>query len=463
MKNRKIVIVWLIVFFLPFFLFGQENNWPELNALLNEGRYFESKKLYQKVYDTLTPDMDLFYKFRMALFTNKNDSAAIYMEEMLKDYPCMFGDDTMRAYAQLFDLYAVDLRNYEKSVYTYKRMVQHLEENPYNLNETEVNRWKKGNESRVNYLKELVNQSPIKLKRGRTNDFARIEEDERLALETQFNGISRKVLYDTGCDFYCIMNREEAEAIGIKCCISEMEKGSINDTEVLIKKTYLDSIKIGNITLYNIPVTIFEHDIIPYLPDSVKENPGKMAYVDSIYSNHMRSSIGLPTMRLIGKFLIDYDSRKVTFPLPDYQSHGLKDSNIFLYESDLYTCLNLNGKNFVGTLDTGFDDWVKIDTSFYEKYKESIPIVPAVPKDPYNIFMPHRIWEDVSYKIASNPIIEFNNKPMSLPAESYIKIFSLRPMWYGEFFDGVIGYRFFKRIGRKVLLDLDNMRLEASE
>ena len=31
----------------------------------------------------------------------------------------------------------------------------------------------------------------------------------------------------------------------------------------------------------------------------------------------------------------------------------------------------------------------------------------------------------------------------------------------GIFFDGVIGNGFYRRIGKKVLLDLDNMRLEA--
>ncbi len=74
--------------------------------------------------------------------------------------------------------------------------------------------------------------------------------------------------------------------------------------------------------------------------------------------------------------------------------------------------------------------------------------------------MAHRLWNDDSYKIVCNPMLEFNNKPMLPPTENSVKIYTLHP-W--KYLDGIIGYDFFKKIGKRVLLDLDNMRLEAIE
>lgn len=461
MKDNKIyMLAYFILAFFPYILYGQEDKSQELNTLLNEGKYFDSRKLYKEICDVISPDMDLFYKFQMAQFMNKDDSAAIYMEKILIDYPDMFGDNTMFAYARLFDIYAVSLRNYEKSVYTHKRMVQHLIDNPYNLDEKELTLWRNGNITRVDYLKQLINQLPIKIKRRDVNNFVNLDTNEaRLIVDTRINGIAQKILIDTGCDFHYIMNRKKADDLGLECAVFEMSKGVINDTEVLMKQTVVDSIEIGNIIVYNVPTTIFEHDITVFLPDSIKNRKEDVAQIDSIYMNTVSSAIGLPIMKLIGKFLIDYENQKLSFPITDYHLNSLIESNLFIYTSYLYTHLKLNEKDFIGMLDTGFDNYITIDTLFYKKYRDNIPSA-IVKTEPYYIMMAHRLWNDDSYKIVCNPMLEFNNKPMLPPTENSVKIYTLQP-W--KYLDGIIGYDFFKKIGKRVLLDLDNMRLEAIE
>ena len=47
------------------------------------------------------------------------------------------------------------------------------------------------------------------------------------------------------------------------------------------------------------------------------------------------------------------------------------------------------------------------------------------------------------------------------PGPEAVKTYPLGQIVPGIFFDGVIGNGFYRRIGKKVLLDLDNMRLEA--
>ena len=458
MKNWRIYLIVLYVF-IPTWLYGQKNKSQELVILLNSGEFFKSKRLHQQICDTISPEIDLYYKFRMAQLMNKDDSAAIYLEKIFVDYPELFGSETINVYGILFDTYA-HLNSYDKGVYTYDRMMQHLKENPYGIDEKELKLWKEGTENRLRYLKEITSQPPITLKRRNTNEFAKIKGEESLLFETKINGITRNTVFDTGCDFYYIMNRKEAETRGIKCSISEMSKGPINGEETLIKKVIIDSIEVGNITLYNIPTTIFENDISVYVPDSVKNNPEIMAHVDSTYSTFTNSVIGLPAMKLIGKFLIDYENKKVTFPKSDVQLSSQKDPNIFLYDFNLYSRLKLNGKEFLGMVDTGLDSYIRVDTSFHEKYAKEILIDTTTIQEPHHMITANRIWNDVPYKIIYKPVILFNNKRMQ-PAKGTVRIYSLYPMWYGEYFDGVIGYDFFRRVGKKVLLDLDNMRFEA--
>ena len=52
-------------------------------------------------------------------------------------------------------------------------------------------------------------------------------------------------------------------------------------------------------------------------------------------------------------------------------------------------------------------------------------------------------------------------KLMQPPGPEAVKTYPLGQIVPGIFFDGVIGNGFYRRIGKKVLLDLDNMRLEA--
>lgn len=54
----------------------------------------------------------------------------------------------------------------------------------------------------------------------------------------------------------------------------------------------------------------------------------------------------------------------------------------------------------------------------------------------------------------------FDNKLMQPPTIDAVRTYSLSNIPC-KFFDGVIGYNFYRRLGKKVLLDFDNMRLEA--
>ena len=430
--------------------------------LLNNNEFFRSRELYQQIKDTVSTDIALFYKFRMAQFLNKKDSATIYLEKMITDYPGIFGAETIRAYATLFDIYAVDLRDYEKGKYTYERMIQYVSENPYHTDEKELTLWRKGNEGRLEVLKELVHRPPMEIKRRNAHGSVKIEWDKNPLSEAKLNGISQKVIFDTGSTIHLIMKKVVADRLGLK--INEQIEGELNGRKTPAYLALVDSMEFGNITAYNIPVSIYDYDLTASdLPDSIRNDSNA---IEDFYAKNdylLYPVIGLPFLSQIGKFEIDNETKMMTFPNSDHHPDSSKEPNIFIYDDHLYTCLKLNGKDFTTYLDTGNDEFMAIDTSFYEKYANVIPIETTTDKEPLNVLMFHRAWTNVPYKTVHNPMITFNGKQIHPSGEENIKIYAIRSMWPAECFDGVTGYSLFKRIGKKVLLDLDHMRLEAIE
>lgn len=261
------------------------------------------------------------------------------------------------------------------------------------------------------------------------------------------------------------MNLHYAEKMGIKYDSSKIVYETINNEQMPSYEIIMDSIEIGNILLYNVPIQLVDNEITQYLPDSIKTDSIKMAKIDSVKNMMSVPIIGLPVMQMIGKFMIDYENNKLYFPDLHDTSEIAKEPNLFFRNNKVYTQAKINNVPFTGLLDTGSDGAIDIDTVFYEKFKNDIPIDTIAEKSPYNFVMIHGAWVDIPYEIPELTTITFNNKCILPPSENDapLRIYPMQSIWPVEFLDGVLGYDFFKRIGKKVLLDLDNKRLEAVE
>ncbi|WP_294476964.1 aspartyl protease family protein [uncultured Bacteroides sp.] len=455
-----------IMFFTLIFLsvYGQENKVEKLRNLLNEGRYFESKELYDEIHQTLDFDEALSYKYRMFSFMDQKDSVAHCLEELLEYYPEYIGNQAINVYVELFNLYFL-LGDNEKGMYTYKRLIEHLEDNPYDIAEKDIEECRNYVEKRLVYYKKLMSYPPIKLKRKAIDQPLDIIGEDKFRFDANFNGIKHKTIFDTGVECNCVMNLHYAEKMGIKCDASKIVYETINNEQMPSYEIIMDSIEIGNILLYNVPIQLVDNDITQYLPDSIKTDSIKMAKVDSVKNMMSVPIIGLPVMQMIGKFMIDYENNKLYFPDLHDTSEMTKEPNLFFRNNKVYTQAKINNVPFTGLLDTGSDGAIDIDTVFYEKFKNDIPIDTIAEKSPYNFVMIHCAWVDIPYEIPELTTITLNNKCILPPSENDdpLKIYSMQSIWPVEFLDGVLGYDFFKRIGKKVLLDLDNKRLEAVE
>lgn len=471
MRYWKTCYITCFIFVLiPLTLYGQEDveQLQKLDKLMFSGRYFESKELYKKISETTTipSDLELYYKFRMAQFLNKTDSVAYYLEQFIPHHYATFGEETLVFYSNLFDAY-IELGDMDKALDTYLQMKRIWNES---LTKTttggkEYEEWRTATENFLSYAEYAVTLPPIKMKRNDTLSFVDIEEGDRLVFQAKYNGILQRTIFDTGVGPYCVLSRKLADGMGVRYDSIDENKVTINE-DLISVRSIIDSIEVGNITFYNIPAFIYSDTAsVPFVSGSSikrrKKRKKAQTVVDSVRTLFTDCvSLGLPVMKLIGKIQTDYEHNKMCFPVSVANAHLPKAPNIYAYKYDLYMRIKLNGVAFTANLDTGSNEYVTVDSAFYEKHQKELPIASTCKKNTFGVVMLHQA-RAITYKTLKDPAIIFDDKLMQPPGPEAVKTYPLGQIVPGIFFDGVIGNGFYRRIGKKVLLDLDNMRLEA--
>ena len=471
MRYWKTCYITCFIFVLiPLTLYGQEDveQLQKLDKLMFSGRYFESKELYKKISETTTfpSDLELYYKFRMAQFLNKTDSVAYYLEQFIPHHYATFGEETLVFYSNLFDAY-IELGDMDKALDTYLQMKRIWNES---LTKTttggkEYEEWRTATENFLSYAEYAVTLPPIKMKRNDTLSFVDIEEGDRLVFQAKYNGILQRTIFDTGIGPYCVLSRKLADGMGVRYDSIDENKVTINE-DLISVRSIIDSVEVGNITFYNIPAFIYSDTAsVPFVSGSSikrrKKRKKAQIVVDSVRTLFTDCvSLGLPVMKLIGKIQTDYEHNKMCFPVSVANAHLPKAPNIYAYKYDLYMRIKLNGVAFTANLDTGSNEYVTVDSAFYEKHQKELPIASTCKKNTFGVVMLHQA-RAITYKTLKDPAIIFDDKLMQPPGPEAVKTYPLGQIVPGIFFDGVIGNGFYRRIGKKVLLDLDNMRLEA--
>ena len=471
MRYWKTCYITCFIFVLiPLTLYGQEDveQLQKLDKLMFSGRYFESKELYKKISETTTipSDLELYYKFRMAQFLNKTDSVAYYLEQFIPHHYATCGEETLVFYSNLFDAY-IELGDTDKALDTYLQMKRIWNES---LTKTttggkEYEEWRTATENFLSYAEYAVTLPSIKMKRNDTLSFVDIEEGDRLVFQAKYNGILQRTIFDTGVGPYCVLSRKLADGMGVRYDSIDENKVTINE-DLISVRSIIDSIEVGNITFYNIPAFIYSDTAsVPFVSGSSikrrKKRKKAQTVVDSVRTLFTDCvSLGLPVMKLIGKIQTDYEHNKMCFPVSVANAHLPKAPNIYAYKYDLYMRIKLNGVAFTANLDTGSNEYVTVDSAFYEKHQKELPIASTSKKNTFGVVMLHQA-RAITYKTLKDPAIIFDDKLMQPPGPEAVKTYPLGQIVPGIFFDGVIGNGFYRRIGKKVLLDLDNMRLEA--
>ena len=435
MRYWKTCYITCFIFVLiPLTLYGQEDveQLQKLDKLMFSGRYFESKELYKKISETTTfpSDLELYYKFRMAQFLNKTDSVAYYLEQFIPHHYATFGEETLVFYSNLFDAY-IELGDTDKALDTYLQMKRIWNES---LTKTttggkEYEEWRTATENFLSYAEYAVTLPSIKMKRNDTLSFVDIEEGDRLVFQAKYNGILQRTIFDTGVGPYCVLSRKLADGMGVRYDSIDENKVTINE-DLISVRSIIDSIEVGNITFYNIPAFIYSDTAsVPFVSGSSikrrKKRKKAQTVVDSVRTLFTDCvSLGLPVMKLIGKIQTDYEHNKMCFPVSVANAHLPKAPNIYAYKYDLYMRIKLNGVAFTANLDTGSNEYVTVDSAFYEKHQKELPIASTCKKNTFGVVMLHQA-RAITYKTLKDPAIIFDDKLMQPPGPEAVKTYPL--------------------------------------
>ncbi len=443
--------------------FAQHNYFQDLIDDLQQGRCFEAMDLRMRHANELPQNdstLNLVYKLHMALYFNKPDSAAIYLEDLFANHKLKIGPAIGTYSGKLLQVYDY-AQQFDKGIDFCDKLIDYFNRNPFDLEHDFVqNELNIVEGMKSSFKKRDINEPRIKVERDRTSNDSTIKlnEKQRIHFKAKYNDTEVETLFDTGVTYHFCLSKKLADEIGVivvdktQDSIKMVNKKPIKATMGVIK-----NINLGNVTLYNIPVLVFNETVAPNLPDTL--NPEAKAKMVEVFSDK-QITMGLQAMKLIGKFEVDWAMRTISFPDNTERIKTNASSNIFFIDNDPYIRLKINGLPFVGHFDTGADDFVVLSSSFYEKNKNSIEIDSVTQKKPMNIITMGQVAENVPHEIVKDAKVYLTGKHLNKDGTAVL--ISARTPFLNTF-DGTVGIECLRRIGSKVILDFDNMKIEGKD
>ncbi len=456
---KKSISILLLCTFSVLSIFAQRNYAQELIDLLQQGKCFEARDLCAQYADNLPlsdKTFDLVYKSHMALFFDRHDSVAIYLEDLTTNHELELGPAVGLYYGKLLQVYD-DTQQFEKGVKLCDKIITYFQRNPFDLASDLVkNEIHQMENAKSSFKKRNVNELRRRVERIRNkNAIIKLKDSDYIRFDAVYNNIPVQTWFDTGVSTYLMTTKKVAEEIGVRIVDNTQDNLKIvNGVPVKALVGIIDSIDLKSIKLYNIPVMIHD-EYAPYLSDTLDRDI-KLGIETAL--NNRQIIIGLPAMKMIGKIEFDWKNRTVCFPESTGEIVTNSSSNIFMIENNLYQRLKVNGLNYVGYVDTGDDDFVNMTFSFYEKNKSHIEIDSVAEKKSMNHYRATGAFLNVPYEIVKNPKVYFNGENVN--SNTCNVLISNGTLSHLNIFDGTIGVNFFKNSGLKVVFDFDNMEIK---
>lgn len=394
----------------------------------------------------------------MALFFNKPDSAAIYLEDLISNHELKIGPGIGADYGKLLTVYD-SKQQLKDAIRVCDKYIDRLRRNPFDQDQTFIHNEMTSIENVKKALQYRdVNEPRIKIKRdGSGKDKTiKINDSDFLSFNARYNNVNAETWFNTSVTAYFMITRGLANKIGTKLINKSQDSvQTIDGIKRKVRAELIDSIDFAGLKLYNIPALVFNENIMPSLPDTLKNEIKPK--VEKVFNDEL-IIMGLPAIKLIGKIEFDHKKRTVSFPGHTKMIESNDASNMFLFNNNLSLKLKINELNYVGHLNTGSDDFLNISYPFYEKNKSLIERDTVTQKKPINIYTMTGPAFNVPYELVKNAKVSFNNRLIDNNNGKVIVQGDAQNVIY----DGVVGAQFFTGPNSKTLFDFDNMIVKIS-
>ncbi len=458
---KRFILLLLLSASYAFPSIAQRNYPQDLINLLQQRKAFEARDLYEQYADKLPLNdktLDLLYKAEMASFFNKPDSAAVYLEDLVVNHEFKLGPAISVFYKKLLSVYDSQQR-FKDGIKVCDKYLAYLMRNPLNQNrdfiQNETNHIEKAKESFI--YRDLI-EPRIKIERTNSGEdqTVKLNDSEHIRFNAKYNGVTVETLFDTGLTAYFMITRSIANKIGTKLVNKRQDSLQLfNGIPTKIRVEIIEKIDFAGVKLYNIPVLVFNDKVSRNLPDTL--NATAKSNIEKTF-NDEQVVMGLPAMKLIGKIAFDGERRTISFPYHTEKIDSSDFSNMYVTDNNLFLKLKVNGLNYVGNLSTGSDEFLNMRFSFYEKNKGRIEIDSVTQKRPFQFHNTTGSSFNIPHEIVKDAKIYLNGRGINHNTGDVL-------VWDKNLtfntFDGGIGVRLFKRLGPRITLDFDNMRLKA--
>jgi hypothetical protein len=370
--KKKILISFLL--FINLFVSAQINYEQELINLVVADKWFEANDFYKTYKDSLRYEpIILTYKGGIQKAFNHPNEAISYYNNCTEKYASEMHPILLinYVYTPLKDIY-IEINQFEKANNVIDKIIEILMTDP-SLTGTEehalkiIESLKKEKQSNITYSA----YPPIKIiydKTERTETkIANNSLKNLLISDIDVNSNCVAALYDTGATD-CVITKRIADKVGIKSIAGDSLNLN-NDENMKTIMGIIDSLKIGTLKLYNIPVYINETEN-ESMELGIKENATEEEIqkskqkIDSFYSS-VDIIIGLSLLKKLGNMEWNNENSSISF-YKKSKFHN-PESNLCIFNKGLYLKLNLNENPlyYTALLDTGGDHGLIINKNFY--------------------------------------------------------------------------------------------------
>ena len=445
-------------------LVGQNIYLPQqaLADMLMRNEFFEARKQRKLCGDTLDKSLELCYAFKMHGYLNRPDSSAIYLERLLKEYPDFLADRYSKVYFmnELLNLYA-EMGKYSKKLEVYNIAEQII--SPYLLTNDSIwatqqliaiSRLRREDEEKLDIPQMVVTNLSKKKEVSIT-----FTEEPVLTGVVECNGLSMKTWIDTGWGNAVFMTKSIADSCKVEDLPLSGDSIFVNGVLTCARRALVDSLRIGSILFTHVPAVVVYNDFAALVPKNTLSDEKQQRY-DSI----MKSTgliIGLPLLRRLGSIQFNWNKRKIKMKLPADVAANKEDTpTMFIGDMNLlYTQISLNTLEYTGIVDTGAPNTcIDITKQYYENHKVNLPVDETVKEKSLNWGGMSHI-SVVNYRPILHPTVFFDSKEVKLKEEDVTARQNIP--YGGTENNGLFGYQFLKRLGKKVKLDFVNMQIMA--
>lgn len=446
--------------------YGQtpRNAAEELFGLLMTGRNFEARDFkvqYQDQFPPYEKVVELMYNMHMSLAFNKPDSAIIYLEEFLgnTEYVHNIGPAVGQFYVRLCETYE-GKQQFEKAISTVNRHINYLKENPYSLDPDGVKREIDEAQIKIALLNEKLHYEPIRrIVRDKKDNQIKLKDDSHIRFDAQYNGHTVETFFDTGVSYYCMMEKDLADEIGVKYKPTQDSICLLNGKSTKAIEGYIDRIELKGIKLYNIHVLVLIDKFTSNLAGHL--NPDYRKHIENNVLKSKQVLFGLPLMKMIGRFEFDWKSNLLTIPQAKAQNSirtNLNPNIAFISNGLLYLYMKINKTDFTGFLDLGADHYLFLTYPYF--FKSNSAYVKNDPhKQPYSRSGLSGVQENIERQRLENPQIYFGERIIDTTKPGR-EVYAMDGI---NNFDGEVGVLFFKNTFAKTAIDFNRMTIECED